>query len=303
MAAYSVIIPAWQAESTIERAVQSALAQTLAPVEVAVCNDGSTDRTGELLAAFGDSIKVVTRENRGVSAASNAAARLTTGSVIVRLDADDEWLPNRLEAIEAHWQQNPDLGIVTTDATVVETGKPTYRYYETRDFPEPEMQRRAILRRNFIFASSAIRRDHFERVGGYGEEVPRQGEYELWVRLILSGSRVGLVPEPLAIYHRQEKSLGREFAGIRVHMQHTLESALRDFELSPEERRITESRLDEIQTQSAMSAALAGASGGLAGRKVALVAARRLDITPKQRLRLAAAALAPKRSPGRDGIS
>lgn len=93
---FSVIIAAYQAETTIERAVRSAMTQTFPPHEVIVCDDGSTDRTGEVLDRFAPEVVVIHQANHGLSAARNTVGRAATGEWVVLLDADDEWLPGRL---------------------------------------------------------------------------------------------------------------------------------------------------------------------------------------------------------------
>src|ERR1700736_4120167 len=93
----SVIIPVRNGADTIARAIDSALAQDYeGSFEVVVANDGSTDRTAEILSGYGDRIKVATLEPSGVSAARNAAVNVARGEYIAFLDADDDWLPGKL---------------------------------------------------------------------------------------------------------------------------------------------------------------------------------------------------------------
>ncbi len=93
----SVIIPTYNRVKTIERAVNSVLAQTWTEQEVIVVDDGSTDQTGEILKVYGDKIRVIRQQNGGVSAARNAGIKAATGEIISFLDSDDEWLPSKTE--------------------------------------------------------------------------------------------------------------------------------------------------------------------------------------------------------------
>ncbi|WP_412067543.1 glycosyltransferase family 2 protein [Rubrivirga sp. IMCC43871] len=207
MPTFSVLIPAYQAADTVGRAVRSALDQTLPPRDVIVCDDGSTDDLAGALAPF-PGVTLVRQTNQGVSAATNRAASEARGEVLVKLDADDAWRPGRLAAIGALFDRRPEIDIVTTDATVVELDGSTWRYYEGRPpFPPPEAQRLAILRGNFIFGSAAVRRAAFDRIDGFRVDVRHQGEYEGWIRMVMAGSRAGLIPEPLAFYYRRPSSL------------------------------------------------------------------------------------------------
>ena len=93
----SVIIPTYNRAKTIERAVDSVLAQTWKELEVIVVDDGSTDQTNEVLKAYGDKIRVIHRQNGGASAARNTGIKAATGEIISFLDSDDEWLPSKTE--------------------------------------------------------------------------------------------------------------------------------------------------------------------------------------------------------------
>src|SRR5216684_3959657 len=92
----SVVIPVFNGAACIARTVESALAQRFDGFEVVVVDDGSTDRTPAILTDFGARIRVVRQHNRGPAAARNAGCRIATGSVFAFLDADDEWLDQKL---------------------------------------------------------------------------------------------------------------------------------------------------------------------------------------------------------------
>jgi hypothetical protein len=93
----SVVIPAYNRADCVGAAIDSALAQTLPPLEVIVVDDGSTDRTPDVLASYGPRIRVIRQENRGLSAARNVGIAQARGRWIALLDSDDEWLADKLE--------------------------------------------------------------------------------------------------------------------------------------------------------------------------------------------------------------
>src|SRR5690606_34946074 len=109
----SVIIPAWRAAGTIRRAVTSVLNQTHAVHEILVIDDGSPDDIGAPLEDLDSRVRVVRQENAGASAARNHGLELATGEWIAFLDADDEWLPQRLELQFAALQKHREVGLVT----------------------------------------------------------------------------------------------------------------------------------------------------------------------------------------------
>ncbi len=103
----SVIVPAYNCGRYLGEALDSVLDQTLPPREVIVVDDGSTDDTPQRCAAYGDPVRYVRQENRGVSAARNAALDIVTGEYVALLDADDVCAPDRLARQAAALSANP----------------------------------------------------------------------------------------------------------------------------------------------------------------------------------------------------
>ena len=114
MTSVSVIIPAYNSASTIIRALQSVAAQTLAPLEIIVVDDASSDATRDLVATFASSspipVRVLTQTtNSGPSAARNAGWDKATGEYIAFLDADDQWHPRKIELQYPMMQSQPEI--------------------------------------------------------------------------------------------------------------------------------------------------------------------------------------------------
>lgn len=288
---FSVVVAAYQAANTIGRAIDSALAQTYPPFEVIVCDDGSTDNLAAALARYGDSVTVIRQENQGVSAAKNTAAFAARGEWLVLLDADDEWLPTRLEKIGRVIVQNEMADIVTTDAIVRSPGRPESTWYRFREWPgQLAEQPTAIVAENFIFGGAAIRRDVFNKIGGFRTGLPQDSEYEAWVRIILGGGRAALVPEPLAIYHVEGEG---NFSRNRTATYRTILFVLDDVEgkYGP----AVDSAIEERRRS--VTSALAVAEGVEAvrrrSRRGALAAATNRAMPAQMRARFALAAVAP----------
>lgn len=209
----SVIVPAFDAEAHLAAAIDSALAQTYSPLEIVVVNDGSTDRTGEIARGFGDRIVCVEQENRGLAGARNAGLRAARGELVALLDADDAWLPERLERCVTVLVDRPEVGMVTTDAYVVEgtvlTDRRYYGGYQRYPWPDDGAQLDEIAQRNFLFVSVVFRRDLLDQCGTFDESLHRAEDYDLWTRFLLHGARAALVPEPLALYCVRPDSLSR----------------------------------------------------------------------------------------------
>ncbi len=208
----SVLIPAYNVECYVADAIESALAQTYPKVEIVVVNDGSTDHTTAAIAPYRDRIVYVEQENRGLAGARNTGIRAASGSVLALLDADDLWLPERLERCIPILTARPEIGLVTSDAYVIdETVRTTKRCYgDRRRYPFPareDEQLDEIARRNFLFISVVFRRELVERCGSFDESMQRAEDYELWTRFLLSGSRAAFVPDPLGYYRVRAGSL------------------------------------------------------------------------------------------------
>ena len=121
---FSVVIATYNSAATIAEAIESALAQTLPPLEVIVGDDGSTDHTAAALEPYWERIRYFRQEHRGVASARNAALGMARGEFFAVLDADDAYLPERLEALAALSAVRPDLDLLSTDLVYEVDGRP-----------------------------------------------------------------------------------------------------------------------------------------------------------------------------------
>jgi hypothetical protein len=209
---FSVIIAAYQAAHMVASAVTSALAQTVAPHEIIVSDDGSTDDLEEALAPFLGRVRLLRNPHGGEGAAKNAGARAATGDFVLILDADDEMTERRVEALTEMATARPDLDLLTTDAWYVVDGQRTRRAYSGPEaFPITE-QLDAILQGNFINGAAAIRREALLAAGGFDPSIRQVADWHCWIRLMLRGSRAGLVAEPLYLYTIHDSSLSADRA-------------------------------------------------------------------------------------------
>jgi glycosyltransferase involved in cell wall biosynthesis len=233
---FSVVIAAYQAAGFIADAVQSAVEQAPPPHEVIVADDGSTDDLTAALAGFADAVRVVRITHGGEAAAKNAGAAAATGEFIAFLDADDRFLPGRLKALSALAVARPELDVITTDAYLMHNGEIIGRCYGPGHQFAFDDQRTAILQRNFVLGLSAVRRSRFTEVGGFDPTVEYTTDWELWMRLILSGSEVGFVDEPLAEYRLHARSMSARRAAMSRGRLSSLARAEARSDLTPGER-------------------------------------------------------------------
>src|SRR5438034_9298591 len=122
----SVIIPTYNYARYLAAAIESALAQTYAPLEIIVVDDGSTDDTLRILGAYGNRLRVLRQANQGAGAARNAGIAAARGEYVAFLDSDDLWHPRKLELQLARFASDPDLGLVHCGVEVLdEQGRTT----------------------------------------------------------------------------------------------------------------------------------------------------------------------------------
>jgi glycosyltransferase involved in cell wall biosynthesis len=212
-----VIVPVFNVERYVAQAVESALGQSHPDVQVVVVNDGSTDGSVDALAPYRDRIVYVEQANRGLAGTRNRALREATGEYVALLDADDVWLPDRLERMVSHLEGHPEVGFVTSDAFFMHEDEPSdVRYYEHFDFllqGDPfgtGDQRYWILFHNFVMGMTVVRRALFERHGYFEESLRTSEDWDLWIRFIFAGERAGLVNEPLCYYRIRADSLSAD---------------------------------------------------------------------------------------------
>lgn len=204
-ASFSIVIATYDSAATIAAAVESALAQTLPPLEVIVSDDGSTDDTAAALEPYRGRITYLRTEHGGVASAHNAALEIARGEFVAILDADDAYAPERLEALADLAAERPDLDLLCTDLVFEVDGEVAGRFEQSCPF-EVLDQRAAILERCFC-AAPAVRREALLDIGGYDVSLRSGSDWECAIRLIHAGATAGLVDEPLYRYRMRSDSL------------------------------------------------------------------------------------------------
>jgi glycosyltransferase involved in cell wall biosynthesis len=180
MSRVSVVIPVFNSAATIERAVASVLAQRFdGEVEAIAVNDGSTDGSAEILRGFGDRIGIIEQANRGAAAARNAGVAVAQGEYLAFLDADDEWLPEKLAKTVAVLAGNPAAVLVFSDAIPIgASGAALGESYVTPDCAHAPTMAEMLERWWPIIPSTAVMRTAtFKACGGFVEEF-RSAAYE-----------------------------------------------------------------------------------------------------------------------------
>jgi len=181
----SVVVPAHDAETTVARAVRSALAQSHVPHEVVVVDDGSTDATGSQVESVEGPVRLVRQPQGGPSAARNAGVAATSGEWIAFLDADDAWHPAKLE----YQLRHADGAVLVASDWTREFAEPAV----SDDVHSSRISTRDILLMNrFQTSTVLLRRSAFDAAGGFDPSLDGVEDWDMWLRASKHGAVVKL---------------------------------------------------------------------------------------------------------------
>jgi glycosyltransferase involved in cell wall biosynthesis len=224
----SVIIPSYNRVHTIERAVNSVLAQTWKSLEVLVIDSESTDGTAEILATYGDKIRVIRQKKEGPGAARNAGIKVSKGEIISFLDSDDEWLPDKTERQVKLLQATESAGVrcCVCNARMEFIAGTVNSFAAARLYPERQegiwTNPAAVITTRFLFFNqvAAVRREALEQSGYFRQGIME--DYDLALRLALLGPWA-FIADPLVVWHEQAgDNLSRTHSQVEISVK-TLE--------------------------------------------------------------------------------
>ncbi|MHC4512298.1 MAG: glycosyltransferase family 2 protein [Planctomycetota bacterium] len=200
----AVVIPAFNSRQFLEATIASVREQTLVPRELVVVDDGSTDGTAELVTGLG--VRCVRQENSGPAAARNHGVRETAAPLLAFLDADDRFLPDKLERQLALLAESHVVACCS-NAWVIQDGK----RHGLRNSSEvaSTLTFESLLAANPVICSTMVlRRDAFDEAGGFDEDrvLVATEDYDLWLRVARLG-RLAYMDAPLAEYRVHDASL------------------------------------------------------------------------------------------------
>jgi len=213
----SILMPAFNAEDTIQASIASVQAQERTNWELIIVDDGSTDRTLELAreaAADDPRIIVVAQENQGCGFARNTAAAHATAEFLALLDADDEYLPNYLTRMLALTERYPDRDVYSCNGYFVFPNGVRVPVRKGRAWArEREATAHEMIESSVIFIVAVLRRSAFERVGGFRRRVVE--DFDFWTRILITGGRHIYTPERLALYNLTPGSISTSQDGMQ----------------------------------------------------------------------------------------
>ena len=213
MQSISVIIPTWNREKLVTRALDSVFTQSHPPDEVIVVDDGSTDNTCNVVSEHYPKVKLLQQENKGVSAARNSGIQSAAGDWICLLDSDDTWQPEKLEKQCHALTAQPDFLLCHTDEIWIRNGK------RVKQMEKHKKQGGYIFQQCLPLcvispSSVMILRKLFNDIGLFDESMPACEDYDLWLRICARYPVLYLEDELINKYGGHEDQLSQQHWGM-----------------------------------------------------------------------------------------
>jgi glycosyltransferase involved in cell wall biosynthesis len=236
----SVIVPTYNRADRLERALNSIVSQTCQDFELIVVDDGSTDKTYQLMKSFPKAQYFYIKKNSGVSKARNVGLAFAKGELICFLDSDDLWKEKKIQ-IQSLWlENNKDSQICYTDEIWVRNGVRVNPMNRHRKYSGDIF--RHCLGLCIVSPSSVmIRAKLFDEIGNFDESLPACEDYDLWLR-IASKYAFHFIEEPLIIkYGGHSDQLSRKYWGMDRFRVVALKKLLDQNSLDKEKLKLTRS--------------------------------------------------------------
>jgi len=239
MPTVSVIVPAYSVTQYVAEAIDSILRQTCQDFGIILVNDGCPDTVNleRALAPYLPRLRYLRQENTGISGARNAGIRAATGDLIAFLDSDDAWEPTYLADQIAYLDQHPDMDVVYSDAVFFGEGPLAGRRFMEFSPSVGEVTIASLVaERCTVFISVLARRQALLRSGLFDPSMNRAEDFDLWLRVLRTGGRIGYQSLPLVRYRKRATSASVDTRGMIAGRLHALDKLEANGELSSEER-------------------------------------------------------------------
>jgi len=204
MGKISVIIPNYNRETLVGETISNLLAQTLPPQEIIVVDDGSTDKSVEVIQSFGGKVKLIRQANQGPGAARNAGLRVATGEFIQFQDSDDLFSLNKLEAQAKLLEQTgADIAFCPWVKLTIEDRNATLEDHVLQQkMPPAKLSLPCWWLRGWstVFQSLLFRHSFLNRVGFYRTDLMPSEDTEFFFRMLTSSPRIAFTPKALTLY-------------------------------------------------------------------------------------------------------
>ena len=207
----SVVIPAYNASEHLGLAICSVLEQTRKVDEIIVIDDGSTDETRDVVLRYANQgVRYEWQKNQGSASARNRGVRLTSGDFIAFLDADDYWLPEKIERQLTMFKTSPALVLVSGDRIFWDVDRSLKRKQIFSNNTKLKNYQTEIVFENVVGNPSMvmIKRTVLDQSGLFDPALRFGDDWDMWIRVLALGE-IAFVPEPITVYRWHKKSLSQ----------------------------------------------------------------------------------------------
>lgn len=225
----SVIVPNYNYERYLREAIDSALAQTYPHIEIIVVDDGSQDNSREILKSYGDKIRTFVQQNAGVSAARNNGVKNCSGKYVAFLDADDVWLPQKIEKQVELFEREKDLGLVHVGVEEFDANGNTLKK-RLEGMSGDVSQEFLLFERPVVLGGGSglmLPREVFDEVGGFDLNLQTSADWDLFYR-VSRNYKLGFVPEVLLRYRMHGSNMHGNIERMEREMLYGFEKAFRE---------------------------------------------------------------------------
>lgn len=219
----SVVITTYNAASTLEETLLSILSQTYSPIDIIVVDDGSKDDTREIVQSVAPSAIYIYQENQGQPSARNTGIQASKGDYIAFVDADDAWLPEKVERQVRALQESPSCGWVYCDALYCkeELNEVSYRLSKVSKPFEGNILENLLVHNFICSATPMMKKEIFADIGLWDPNRRLCEDLGMWLR-IASRFRIAYVPEALAKHRMSANSLSSSWSAeplLKAHLE------------------------------------------------------------------------------------
>lgn len=236
---FSVVVPAYQAASTLGATLDAIMAQAFSDWECVVVDDGSTDDTPRIATAYAQRnprFRVVHQGNQGTAGAYNAGVSSAAGDFVVICSADDVLLPEHLSRMSAFIDSEGGYDIYSTNGYFWWPGRWRGDYRELFYGPDERQEIQSlelsdVIRSCFYSVGATYKRELHAALGGYRPGVYGE-DYDFWLRALASGARHRYLPEPLSLHRVSPSQKSAKLEAVARSDIRLLSDLKRDFSLS-----------------------------------------------------------------------
>src|SRR3989338_6857241 len=226
----SVILPTYNCAAFLPHSIGSILAQTYNSYEIIVVDDGSTDNTKEVLYPFMQRIKyILLEQNKGLPTARNIGILSAHGKYIAFIDADDLWLPEKLQTDIEYFETHPEVSMVYSKHLNIDQNGRMLDEASQKRLPSGNVFAQLFSEQNFINTSSVIvQKEVFKTTGLFDEQLFNCQDWDMWLRITFY-FKVGGINTPLLKYRHNPHSLSKNRNNVLKYQKIVIDKTYNSF--------------------------------------------------------------------------